>query len=114
GLAAGLGDRGDGALGAFLVGAVVDRDGPAVGGQRLRDRGADALAGARDERGRLLGAAHEIPHSTMPAPHVKPAPIAAISTFWPGRRRLSSRSRLSVSGIEAALVLAMCATESAT
>ena len=44
-------------------------------------------------------------HSITPAPHVKPAPIAATSTLCPGRRRPSSRLRQSVSGIDAADVL---------
>ena len=105
GLAAGLLDGGDDGVGAGLVGAVVDRDGPAVGGQRLGDRRADALGGTGDEGDGVLGAAHDAVHSITPAPHVKPAPIAPSRTFMPGLRRPSSRERLSVSGIDAADVL---------
>ena len=70
----------------------------------------DALRGAGDEAVAFSGRPQEAPHSMTPAPQVKPAPMAAIRTFWPGRGRPSSRSSDSVSGIEAAEVLAMWAT----
>ena len=59
----------------------------------------------------VLRAGHQrTPQSTIPAPHVKPAPTAPSSSRWPGRRRPSSRSSESVRGIEAADVFAMWAT----
>src|SRR3954451_11081009 len=117
GLAAGFLDRLDGLLGALLVGAVVDSDVPAVGGQRDRDRGTDALGGAGDECGGVVRSgllAHAgPPHSRTAPPHVTPAPTAATSTVSPGCSRSSSRANASASGIEAADVLPMSPRESA-
>src|SRR5262249_49630615 len=105
GAAAGRFDRLHGLLRAGLVGAVVDADEPAVGGQRAGDRGADALGRASHQCCGVLWPAHEAVHSITPAPQVKPAPIAASRTLWPGRSRPSSRASDSVSGTEAADVL---------
>ena len=94
GAAAGRLDRLDDAPAPVRVGAVVDADGPAVGGQRAGDRGADAARGAGDEGawplGRLI-ARPPLEHAGAPGEAGAERRHAAPS--WPGRRRPSSRSQ---------------------
>src|ERR687895_187648 len=83
-------------LGALGVAAVVHAHGPALRGERLRDRRADSARGPCDESA-AIGSAVHAPHWITPAPHVKPAPKAASTTFMPGAS--IPRSRASASAI---------------
>src|SRR6185503_5641217 len=101
--------------GTLLVGAVVDPDRPAVGGEQLRGGGADPARGAGDEGAALAALAHaSVPHSTTVAPQVRPAPKAAIRTRAPLARPPASRASSSATGIEAAEVLPNLAMQSRT
>src|SRR6202008_1946491 len=104
----------DDGLGLLGAAAVVDRDGPALGRERLRDRGADARRAAGDE-GRALGTAVALyRHVITPAPYVKPAPKAASSTVEPERSMPRSCASASASGSVAADVLPKWSMQSMT
>jgi len=94
--AAGVGDLLDDRLGGLGVAAVVHAHRPALRGERLGDRGADAARPAGDESTSIRASIHA-PHWITPAPQVKPAPKAASTTFIPGSS--NPRSRASASAI---------------